>query len=111
MDSDLPNVLPVQPGDEASKAGLLRCLPVVILERAWVTISPDGSAEPDFMPRDPLVKAELNYDLCNARPEIVLSVTVPAIVYCNGTVSICKTPSEFFRKDVIGGWSDLIVGL
>jgi len=97
--------------DAASKAGLLRNLPVVIIERAWVTISPDGSAEPDFMPRDPLVKAELNYDLCNARPEIVLSVTVAAIVYFNGSIYICNKPAEFYRKDVIGGWSDLIVGL
>jgi len=96
--------------DEASKRALLRELSLVIIERAWVTISPDGSAEPDFIPRDPLVTAKLDFKK-DQRPEIVLSVTVPAVVVFNGTAYVCKEPKEFFRKDVIGGWSDLIVGL
>lgn len=110
MDSDLPNVPTGHPADEASKRALLRVLPVIIIERCWVTISPDGTAEPDFIPRDAAVRVTLDFTK-KQRPEIVLSTTVPAVVYFNNAVFICKEPVEFYRKDVIGGWSDLIVGL
>ena len=64
----------------------------------------------DFIPRDPLVTALLDF-ADKQILKIALSVIVPAIVYFNGTVHVCREPAEFFRKDILVDWNDLIVGL
>ena len=93
------------------KRALLRQWVVAVIEQTWVDIQPDGLATANYLPKHPCVEATLDYDYSQAKPQFVLSTLCPAIVYFSGTVFKVEGAAVFYRKDVAGGVTDLIVGL
>jgi hypothetical protein len=91
------------------KRVLLRQPVIVVIEQAWVDFTPDGKVTPLYRPVHPCVEARLDFDCCQFKPQFTLHTLCPAIVAFNGSVYKVEGAAEFYRGNVLGGWTDVIV--